>query len=497
MAAAGEIARRLGDRLQRGIAVYAGPGNNGGDAWVVSGALASAGVRVRVRAVGDPNTPDAVAERAAARDLIEPEAPLGSEAVVVDGLLGTGSHGAPRDGIRDAIVLIREARERGAIVVSLDVPSGVDATTGSSQGAVRADLTLTFGTLKRGLAVARNCAGVVAVLDIGLGTYSRLPDNAPTLVDAGYVRDHVPPISADANKGTRRRIAVVGGGDGMAGAVILAARAALASGVGLVRLFVAPDVVAIVQSAGYEALAGPWPVNDEVVKHEIEEWADALLLGPGLGRSATAVAVAERVLRATRIPTVVDADGLNAFAGRPEALGSLLAGRPALVTPHPAEFGRLADISVEEVLSSRFEVGQGMADRLGATVLLKGVPTVISAPASSGQGGARYVSCAGSPVLAVGGSGDLLSGIVTTLLAQTGDPLASAGCAAWVHGTAAELAGRGQVRGVVLDDVLRALPLAWQEEVAETRYPVLAELSAVGESSTALGDPPSLSAAGQ
>jgi NAD(P)H-hydrate epimerase len=204
--------------------------------------------------------------------------------------------------------------------------------------------------------------------------------------------------------------------------------------------------------------------------------------------------MAERALRGTRIPTVVDADGLNAFAGRPDALGALLAGRAALITPHPAEFGRLAGATVADVLAGRFDVGRVMASRLGAAVLLKGVPTVVSAPAGAtapNLAGARVVSCAGSPVLAVGGSGDLLSGIVTTLVAQTGDPFTSAACAAWIHGTAAELAGHGQVRGIVLDDVLRALPLAWLHPGvgSEPRYPVLAELMAVGESSSAQGEP--------
>ncbi len=458
--------------------MYAGPGNNGGDAWVVAGALAAAGVMVRVREVGESAGADAAAERTAARDQVDDTPPQGTEMVVVDGLLGTGSRGAPHGAIRDAIALVAAARARGATVVALDVPSGLDATTGSAEGSVHADLTLTFGTLKRGLTIARDSAGAIVVLDIGLGRYANVSDGAPTLVDARYVRGHVPRIAADANKGTRCRIAIVGGGEGMAGAALLAARAALSSGIGLVRFFVHPNVVPVVQAAGYESVAEPWPADDDSVKHRIDEWAHALLLGPGLGSSDVARATVERVLRMTGVPTVIDADGLNAFAGRPEALGSLLAGRRAIVTPHPLEFGRLAGRTLDEVLADRFDIGRGMAGLLGATVLLKGVPTVITAPPADG---ARFVSCAGSPVLAVGGSGDLLSGIVTTLLAQTGDPVASAACAAWVHGTAAELAGGDRVRGILLDDVIRALPSVWRARPTEPRYPVLAELAAVGD----------------
>ena len=473
---AAEIARRYGIRLAGGVAVYAGPGNNGGDAWVLAGALAVSGVPVRVVAIGDTHTADALAERAAAQSLVSEGPATGTEALVVDGLLGTGATGTPRAPIAAAIERIAEARRRGATVVSLDVPSGVDATTGAAAGAVRADLTLTYATLKRGLAIARGSAGVVAVLDIGLGTYASGEDGAPALVDARYVEGHLPRIGADANKGTRRRIAVVAGGEGMAGAAILAGRAALASGIGLVRLFVAPANLPAVNVAVAEALAQGWPADDDAVGRTIDDWAQAVLLGPGLGTSAHARALIERVLRASRVPVVIDADGLNAFAGRVDALAALLAGRSAIITPHPGEFARLVGSTVDDVLAHRFDVGQPLANRLGATVLLKGVPTVLASPS-----GERLVSATGSPVLAAGGSGDLLSGIVTTLLAQTGDPLASAACGAWVHGTAADVAGGGHLRGITLEDVLRALPAAWEVPAAARRYPVLAELPAVGD----------------
>jgi hydroxyethylthiazole kinase-like uncharacterized protein yjeF len=475
-AAAGEIARRFGDRLPRGVAIYAGPGNNGGDAWVVGGALAARGVAVRVTAAGESRSPDAIAERAAAEAIIGSSGQaVTSDALVIDGLLGTGSSGAPHGAIAGAIARIAAARRQGAVVVSLDVPSGVDATTGAAIGAVHADLTLTFGTLKRGLAIARDCAGAIAVLDIGLGAHVAAAGRAPVLTDAAFVRQHVPRISADANKGDRRRLAIVAGGDGMAGAALLAARGALASGIGLVRLFVAPRNVPIAQTAVPEALAQAWPTDNATVERDIDGWAHAVLLGPGLGGGADVRVLAERVLGHSRLPAVIDADGLNAFAGRAGDLAALCAGRPAVITPHPGEFGRLVDATIADVLAQRFEIGQSLAARLGAAVLLKGVPTVISAPDQR-----RMTNATGTPVLATGGSGDLLAGIVATLLAQTGDPMASAACAAWVHGRAAELAGGGRVRGITLDDVVRALPAAWDFTVDEDRYPVLASLPAAG-----------------
>jgi ADP-dependent NAD(P)H-hydrate dehydratase / NAD(P)H-hydrate epimerase len=476
-AAAGEIARRFGDLVSRGVAIYAGPGNNGGDAWVVAGALAATGVPVRVTPVGEARSADAIAERAYAEARIGTVGPAsGREPIVVDGLLGTGAAGTPRGAIAQAIADIADARRQGATVVALDVPSGIDATTGSADGAVHADLTLTFGTLKRGLTIAREHAGAIAVLDIGLGIHADGADRAPTLIDAAFARAHVPAIAADANKGTRRRLAIVAGAEGMVGAALLAAQGALASGIGLVRLFVAPSNIPVVQASAFESLAHAWPADDATVGHDIDDWAHAVLLGPGLGDGADARALVDRVLRRTRVPIVVDADGLNAFAGRADDLGRLLAGRPAIITPHPGEFARLVGASIDEVLAQRFEIGQALATRLGAAVLLKGVPTIVSSAEAT-----RMVSAAGSPVLAVGGSGDLLAGIIATLLAQTGDALVSASCGAWVHGRAAEAAGGGRVRGITLDDVVRALPAAWALGGDDDRYPVLASLSAVGD----------------
>jgi ADP-dependent NAD(P)H-hydrate dehydratase / NAD(P)H-hydrate epimerase len=474
-AAAAELTRRYPVRLSRGVSVFAGPGNNGGDAWVVAGALARAGISVRVTEVMPPRTPDAEAERALALPLVSVGRPLGYERLIIDGLLGTGSTGAPRSPIAEAIDSIAARRAAGALVVALDVPSGVDATTGAAEHAVAADLTLTFGTMKCGLLIARAQTGRLVVLDIGLPALS----GGPSLVDASWVRAHTPSISADANKGTRKRLAIVAGGPSMVGAAILAARAAHRSGVGLVRLFVAPENVPIAQTTEPESLAFPWPTDDATVDRELTAFAHAVLLGPGLGTSEAARDVATRILSRWRGPTIVDADALNLFAGRVPALASALGGRPALLTPHPGEFGRLVGRSIDQVLADRFQAGASLARDVGATVVLKGVPTVISSPS-----GDRLISAAGTPALATGGSGDLLAGIAGTLLAQTEDPFASAAIAAWIHGTAAEIANADRVtRAVTLDDVTSALGAAWEYAAGHTApsYPVLAELPPVGD----------------
>jgi NAD(P)H-hydrate epimerase len=475
--AAAELTREFAGRLSRGVAVFAGPGNNGGDAWVVARALAAVGVRVRVAVVGEPKTPDAQAEREMARAVLTADAPSGAEEVVVDGVLGTGATGRPRGAAAEAITRMRALRSGGASVVALDVPSGVDASTGAAEHAVVADLTVTFGAMKRGLLVARALCGRIVVVDIGLDTAPADVANVPRLADHGWVARHIPPIAADAHKGTRRRLAIVGGGIGMVGAALLAARSAMRSGVGMVRLVVDANNLAAAQTTAYEALARGWPSSDDEARETISDWAHAVVLGPGLGRSDETRALAERVLRAWRGAVVLDADALNVFEGDATALAALLGARRAILTPHVAEFGRLAGISADEVLATRFTAGLGLAKTLRAAVLLKGVPTVIA-----GSDGRRIVTAAGTPALAAGGSGDILAGIAGTLLGQMDDPVAAAACAAWAHGHAAELGGAGSaLRGVSLDDVIAALPRVWSEPVLAPRAPVLAELPAVGD----------------
>lgn len=472
-AAAAEIERAY--PLERGAAVnvFTGPGNNGGDGWVVARALASRGARVFVQEAGELRSDESKAERALGAPMVtQGESP--NARLIVDALLGVGSKGAPRGEIAACIARIASARANGATVVSLDVPSGLDTDTGSASGAVQADLTISFGTLKRGLAIARGNTGRILVCDIGLGEPP--DDGTPQLVDAQWVRAHVPRIGPDAHKGTRKKLVIIGGQIGMAGAPMLAARAAMRSGIGMVRLVVARENLSIVQTAVPEALAHVWPEGADEVERVITGWADGVVIGPGLGASYGSRTLIERVLREYRGPVVLDADALNVFAGEAEQLGELIGDRAALLTPHPAEFARMLGVHINDVLARRFGIGVELAQRTRAAVLLKGVPTVVSEAS-----GRRLVSCAGTPVLAAAGSGDLLSGVAGTLLTQLGDANIAGACAAWAHGRAAEIAGRGQVRGVTLADIDSALREVWNEPLPALEAPMLADLPAVGD----------------
>lgn len=477
---AAEIALRYPEQLRRGVLVFAGPGNNGGDAWVVAGALAASGVAVRVVEVLPAATDDARAERQSAAAQVEvvtkaDDDPFRGEGVVVDGLLGTGASGPPRGPIAGAVAAIKRARERGAVIVALDVPSGIDATTGQVHLAMRADLTVTFGTMKRAHLVSRAACGRVAVLDIGLGEFTELDDHAPAIVGSRWVAPRVPEFGADAHKGTKKKLAIVGGAAGMTGAAVLAARGAWRSGVGMVKLVVSAESRSAVQEAEPQSLTAIWPTQSADVEREIVKWADVVAIGPGLGGGSAARALVERVLGEFGGPVVLDADAINAFSSDVNALGRILGPGRAVLTPHPAEFGRLTGIAVDDVLARRFEVGLPVARHTGAVVLLKGQPTIVTAPS-----GEVLVSASGTPLLASAGSGDLLTGMVATLLGQTKDPLAAAVAAAYVHGRAAWLAQHGRgVRGLSLDDVIAALPRAWRLSPGPSRSPVLFELPAI------------------
>ena len=490
-AAADEIIRRFALVLPRGVAVFTGPGNNGGDGWVVARCIAELGFPVTVIEAVSAKTEEAreAADAAGvAAEEIQGDAPAISDpAIVVDALLGTGSTGAPRGTIAAAIEIINRSRTDGATVVALDLPSGLDATTGAHALCVEADLTLTFGVVKRGQLLAREVCGKIVALDIGLREGQPL-DSLPLLVDRAWVAPRIPAIPSDAHKGTRGTLAIIAGGPGMAGAAILAGKGALRSGLGLLRLSVTGENVAAIHGALPEALVQPWP-EDTAAVEALAAVSDAVAIGPGLGRSPACKDLVERVLRTWRGPVVVDADALSVFEGDSDSLAALLGGRPAIITPHPAELGRLLGLETNDVLENRFEVGAEFAKKSGAAVLLKGSPTVIFAP-----GGERFVSAAGTAALATGGSGDVLTGIVGTLLTQIIAHSMNAGAneskspsqcstaevaavSAFIHGRAAELCG--PVRGTTLEDILLALPNAWNETPEPAAPHVLTSVPAV------------------
>ena len=488
-ASAALILREYSDRLAHGVALYVGSGNNGGDAYIVAAQLARAGVSVRMQITAAPRTADALRAKAIADSYGAYSAPTGHERVVVDGLLGTGHRGALRDGIAAACARMAVARHAGATIVALDLPSGLDASTGEiADGSVAAHDTLCFGTIKRGVLLARAHAGRVVLLDIGLphvdeGDEGALgDDHAWRLASAGTLARWVPPVAWDAHKGRRGRVIVVGGQEGMAGAVVLASRGALAAGAGVVHALVEAPSVAAVQGQVPQAIADSWSARDTLRR------CHAMAIGPGLGRDGASALLLRELFTALEGQAVVlDADALwlTAMAAREDGMDAsswlrrwTSATSTVVCTPHVGEFAQLLGHDVPLAWDARVDAVRAFAVRAGVTMLLKGTPTVVVAP----QGRDTMVVPYGTPLLATGGSGDLLTGFLVALMGQGMPPVRAAICAATVHGRAAELATArlGGVRGGTLEQLLQAVPEAWRTVERPERLPpnVLAYLVA-------------------
>lgn len=508
--AAATLLRDHAGQLAHGVALFAGSGNNGGDAYIVAAQLARAGVVVRLHAAAPPRTPDAIRAMHLASPALVHGAPTGHERLVVDGLLGTGHHGALREPVLAACARLALARSGGATVVALDVPSGLDATTGELvEGSPAAHTTLCFGTIKRGLLLSRGHAGRIVLLDIGLGLdldgSAGDTDGAWHLPNASEYARWLPPIAWNAHKGRRGRVAIVGGHEGMAGAVVLATRAALAAGAGVAHAIVDAPSVAAVQINVPQALAERWPVraanrrSDAVesgtsihemaggrAERETLQRCDALAVGPGLGRGVRSSQLLERLVNEHRDrPLVLDADALWLIAETANALGTDAAAlirhwtrhsRAVVCTPHEAEFARLLGTALPSGWDARVDALRQFAVRGGVTVLLKGTPTLVATP----DGSRITVVPHGTPLLATGGSGDVLSGLIVALLGQGLAPLEAAVCGAMVHGRAAELATArlGGIRGGTLEAVFESLPAAWRLLEHPVTFPpgVLADL---------------------
>ena len=362
--------------------------------------------------------------------------------VVVDALFGTGFHGAPRP---EAAELIGRMNAADVPVVSVDVPSGVDASTGEiADVAVEADLTVTFHARKVGLAVApgRFQAGRVVVADIGL-------EDAPTRVRRATtsILDEVPRRGARDTKYSSGSVLVVGGQPGTAGAACLTAMAALRADAGYVTLAVPEESLHVAEALALEPVKLAWTDDDALEKLEpAAERASALAIGPGLGRSDARTALVRALLERIDLPAVVDADGL--YALEPVARRSA-----TVLTPHSGELARLLGRDSAWVDAHRLAAAREGAQRFGAVVLLKGADTIVAAPA-----GDVVVCDAGTPALATAGTGDVLTGVVAAFLAKGLDAMAAAAAAAVAHGTAATL--RTPAAGLVASDLLTLLPSA-------------------------------------
>jgi len=459
------------------VAVVCGKGNNGGDGLVVARLLRDAGRQVAVLCIA--LTEEFASDARENLDRLRGEAPqlladragdgldqtgagaITAAAVIVDALLGTGFEGEPRGAMAGAIDAINAS---AASVVSVDVPSGVSASTGEVRGrAVRATATVTFHAAKPGLWIrpGKVHAGALETVDIGI------PRGAPGRASIGLVEssvlDVLPRRGASSTKFTSGHVLVVGGSPGLTGAPQMAAHASMRTGAGYVTACVPASLQAILASAGPPEVMSRGLADEqgslavegvESVLRETER-GGALALGPGLGRGEGAVAFARALAHQATVALVLDADGLNAHAGH---LGELAERRaPTVLTPHAGELGRLLELDSSEIERERLRHVRAAAELSGAVVVLKGDDSLIADP-----GGRVAVSPGGAPALATAGSGDVLTGVIAALLAQGMDAFTGAAAGVWLHAAAGRQAARrqGTADSVVASDVIEALPAA-------------------------------------
>jgi len=423
---AGELMERAGDAVAaevlrafpeaRRIAAVCGGGANGGDGRIAARILRESG-----------------------RDVVETDDPSNVD-LVLDALFGTGFHGAPRP---EAAAAIERINACGAPVVAVDVPSGVDASTGETAGAaVDADLTVTFHARKVGLVVApgRFHAGRVVVADIGL-------EAAPTAVVRGTpaLLDRVPRRGARDTKFSSGSLLVVGGAPGTTSAAALTATAAMRADAGYVTLAVPAAALPVAEALALEPVKRgfEWANAADSLESDVAR-SSALAVGPGLGRSDEARALVRTLLGTSSLPVVVDADGLFGLEPAPRDA-------PTILTPHAGELARLLEVESAWVAAHRLEAAARAAERFGAVVLLKGADTIVCAP-----DGRTVVCDTGPSSLATAGTGDVLTGIVGAFLAKGLDAVDAAAAAAVAHGLAARAVPHQA--GLVASDVVAALP---------------------------------------
>ncbi len=480
----------LGTCCQKRIIIFAGKGNNGGDGsgagrWLhnreaevtlvlacaaeeLSGSAAdelqyyiACGARVVEVTDPDDNLNFAEIENLALRaDLL------------IDALLGTGFAGKMRPLFARLCGCINRAKEKNPAcrVLAVDIPTGVNADTGEADAeAVRAGLTVTMALPKLGLYLypGAELAGKIRVADIGMpAALMQEAGGNRTLISGELVKNLLPDRPGNAHKGTAGRVTVVAGSCGYAGAAALCSFAAVKGGAGLVTLLTPENTREVLAIKLTEVMVKGLPVSDnrlvaeealEILSEALDR-ADVLAVGPGFGVSGETGGVIRELLVSTAVPCVIDADALTALKDHTELLSHMLAEK--VLTPHPGEMARITGIRIAEIEKNRVEVARLYAEKWQAVIVLKGVPTVIALP-----DGTVYLNTTGTPAMATGGSGDVLTGLIAALMGQGLTAAHAAVAGVYLHGLAGELAAKGSV-GLAASELLQMLPEA-RKQVTE------------------------------
>lgn len=463
--AAEAIYRFIESKSFKKIAVVCGTGNNGGDGFALSRLLAVNGYEIRAVLVGKKEKISGDCQvnynilcnmGIAVEDVSNLKEIVRECDAVVDGILGTGFKGELRNGYDKIVECINN---NGKYIISIDIPSGINADNGHS-GAhyIKADSTITFGCLKYGLLLGngRVAAGNVIVNNISLPRECiELEDLMCSTCDEVYPMNILRKREIHTNKGDYGKVAVIAGSKLMSGAASLASEAAIRTGSGLVTCIIPKDIVERVGSVVREAVLevvsstdGIINMNDDEIK-KVSSKYNAIAIGPGLSRASHTPDMIKKIISEFKGPMVLDADALNALSEKKEYLSILR--ENIVLTPHPGEMSRLTGIDIDYIVKNPVEVAREFAARYKCIVLLKGATTVVT------DGVKAYLNTSGNPGMATGGSGDVLTGIIVSLIGQGYTPCESSCVGCYIHGRAGDIAEKEYSWGLKAGDIIKYL----------------------------------------
>ncbi len=478
-----EIEKLIGDLKNKKAIIFAGKGNNGGDAFAVARHLHGLGAAVKVCMlfrnvdnssdaginfktvknmgikcieIQDSDTLDEIYFKTLYKDILCSD-------FIVDGIFGTGLSGQISGMTKKVMEMINSS---GNKVISIDIPSGVDGTDGQlAEICIKADLTVTFGLPKLGLLIHPGCeyTGKLVVADIGIPpSIAEGTDSYINTIDSEYVSRILPKREQNSNKGTYGEAFIISGSKGMTGSGCLTAKSALRVGAGLVYLGVPASLSKIYENHVTEAITIPLEdkglgfLDIESKENIIRIMAksDVLALGPGLSTNGQIFDIVKGVVKTSETPLVLDADAINVISADVNILRHLK--KPAIMTPHPGEMARLLGISTKEVQSNRIEVAREFAYNWKVVLVLKGSRTVVALP-----DGTVYLNLTGNSGMATAGTGDVLTGVISGLLAQGAKLEDAAIAGVYIHGLAGDLAAAEKTEyGMIASDVVEMLPYA-------------------------------------
>lgn len=469
------VVKHVFQRNPENVIILAGPGNNGGD-----GIAAGRILKNKVRSIkifqlfpdeklsGDCKAQLEIAKKFGV-SLIQDypsDEDIARADTIIDAIFGTGLK-RPIEG--RLAEFIEKLNSLNKFTVAVDIPSGISSDTGEVLGiAVKSNITVTFGLPKIGhlLYPGRDFAGKVFIEDIGFPEELLVSEDLKiSTIERDFVRALIPPRPAYSHKGRYGHVFVIAGSVGKTGAGMMTARSALRTGSGLVTIAVPQVLKDVFQSKVLEEMVLPLPCTESTLSIQalpeiinfINEKADVVAFGPGIGVNKDTEEILKEVILNCPHPVVIDADGITLLCGIKDFLKN--ARSEIVLTPHPGELSRLINVSVKDIEKSRINIAQAVAEEFNVVLVIKGVPTVVANPE-----GRVYLNTTGNPGMATGGSGDVLTGIIASLIGQRLSPFYASTAGVYIHGFSADIASRKKgFHGLIAGDIIEALPQAFIE----------------------------------